>query len=53
MTLAVSISARELSGRHLVRRIEQALQRHDFDPARLVLVTEGVPISVAHSLACA
>jgi len=42
MSLAVNISARELTGRDLRNRIEQALQRHDFDPARLVLeITES------------
>ena len=41
MTLSVNISARELTGRDLRSRVEQALQRHDFDPARLILeITE-------------
>ncbi len=41
MTVAVNISARELTGRDLRNRVEQALQRHDFDPARLILeITE-------------
>jgi len=42
MSLAVNISARELTGRDLRNRVEQALQRHEFDPARLVLeITES------------
>jgi EAL domain-containing protein (putative c-di-GMP-specific phosphodiesterase class I) len=42
MSLAVNISARELTGRDLRNRVEQALRRHDFDPARLVLeITES------------
>jgi EAL domain-containing protein (putative c-di-GMP-specific phosphodiesterase class I) len=42
MSLAVNISARELTGRDLRIRVERALQRHDFDPARLVLeITES------------
>ena len=42
MSLAVNISARELTGRDLRRRVEQALRRHDFDPARLILeITES------------
>jgi diguanylate cyclase (GGDEF)-like protein/PAS domain S-box-containing protein len=42
MTVAVNISARELTGRDLRSRIEVALRRHDFDPARLVLeITES------------
>jgi len=46
MTIAVNISARELTGRDLRNRIEQALQRHDFDPARLVLeITESSILS--------
>jgi len=42
ISLAVNISARELSGRHLRNRVEQALARHHFDPARLILeITES------------
>ncbi|NMM23190.1 MAG: PAS domain S-box protein [Phycicoccus sp.] len=42
MSLAVNVSARELTGRDLRIRVEQALQRHDFDPTRLVLeITES------------
>lgn len=42
MSLAVNISARELTGRDLRNRVEQALHRHDFDPSRLVLeITES------------
>jgi diguanylate cyclase (GGDEF)-like protein/PAS domain S-box-containing protein len=42
MSLAVNISSRELTGRDLRNRVEQALHRHDFDPARLVLeITES------------
>jgi diguanylate cyclase (GGDEF)-like protein/PAS domain S-box-containing protein len=42
MSLAVNISARELTGPDLRRRVEGALQRHDFDPARLILeITES------------
>ena len=42
MSLAVNISARELTGRDLRSRVEQALHRHDFDPSRLVLeITES------------
>ena len=42
MTLAVNISARELTGRDLRSRVEQALDRHDFNPARLILeITES------------
>jgi EAL domain-containing protein (putative c-di-GMP-specific phosphodiesterase class I) len=47
MSLAVNISARELTGRDLRRRVEQALQRHAFDPARLILeITES---SILHA----
>ena len=50
MTLAVNISARELTGRDLRSRVEQALQRHDFDPARLVLeITESSILSAGPS----
>jgi len=50
MTLAVNISARELTGRDLRIRVEQALQRHHFDPARLVLeVTESSILSAGPS----
>jgi diguanylate cyclase (GGDEF)-like protein/PAS domain S-box-containing protein len=42
MTLAVNISARELTGHDLRGRVERALIRHDFDPARLILeITES------------
>lgn len=42
MSLAVNVSARELTGRDLRNRVEEALRRHDFDPARLVLeITES------------
>ncbi len=42
MSLAVNISARELTGRDLRIRVQQALRRHDFDPTRLVLeITES------------
>ena len=42
MTIAVNISARELTGRDLRSRVERALARHDFDPARLILeITES------------
>jgi diguanylate cyclase (GGDEF)-like protein len=42
LTVAVNVSARELTGRDLRTRVEQALRRHDFDPARLVLeITES------------
>ena len=41
MSLAVNISTRELTGRDLRKRVERALQLHDFDPARLILeITE-------------
>ena len=50
MTLAVNISARELTGRDLRSRVEQALQRHDFDPARLILeITESSILSAGPS----
>ena len=50
MSLAVNISARELTGRDLRSRVEQALQRHDFDPARLVLeITESSILSAGPS----
>jgi len=53
MTLAVNISARELTGRDLRSRLEQALERHDFDPARLVLeITESSILSVATPPSC-
>jgi diguanylate cyclase (GGDEF)-like protein/PAS domain S-box-containing protein len=42
MTIAVNISARELTGHDLRGRVERALIRHDFDPARLILeITES------------
>lgn len=42
MSLAVNVSARELTGRDLRIRVEQALERHGFDPTRLVLeITES------------
>jgi EAL domain-containing protein (putative c-di-GMP-specific phosphodiesterase class I) len=42
ISVAVNISARELTGRDLRNRVEQALRRHDIDPARLVLeITES------------
>lgn len=42
LSVAVNISARELAGRGLRARIEQALSRHDFDASRLILeVTES------------
>jgi len=50
MSLAVNISARELTGRDLRSRVEQALQRHDFDPARLILeITESSMLSAGPS----
>ena len=50
MTLAVNISARELTGRDLRSRVEQALSRHDFDPARLILeITESSILSAGPS----
>jgi diguanylate cyclase (GGDEF)-like protein/PAS domain S-box-containing protein len=42
MTVAVNVSARELTGRDFRSRVEQALRRHDVDPKRLVLeITES------------
>ena len=42
MTIAVNISARELTGRDLRSRVERALARHDFNPTRLILeITES------------
>ncbi len=50
MSLAVNISARELTGRDLRSRIDQALRRHDFDPTRLVLeITESSIVSAGPS----
>ncbi|MEO6142926.1 MAG: EAL domain-containing protein [Dermatophilaceae bacterium] len=50
MTLAVNISARELTCRDLRSRVEQALQRHDFDPARLILeITESSVLAAGPS----
>jgi diguanylate cyclase (GGDEF)-like protein/PAS domain S-box-containing protein len=50
MTLAVNISARELTGRDLRSRVEQALSRHDFDPSRLILeITESSILSAGPS----
>jgi diguanylate cyclase (GGDEF)-like protein/PAS domain S-box-containing protein len=42
MTIAVNVSARELTGNRFRERVEEALGRHDVDPTRLVLeVTES------------
>jgi len=50
LTLAVNISARELTGRDLRSRIEQALTRHSFNPARLILeITESSILSAGPS----
>jgi diguanylate cyclase (GGDEF)-like protein/PAS domain S-box-containing protein len=50
MSLAVNVSARELTGRDLRSRVESALRRHDFDPARLVLeITESSILSAGPS----
>ena len=50
LSLAVNISARELTSRDLRTRIEQALRRHDFDPSRLVLeITESSILSAGPS----
>ena len=50
MTLAVNISARELTDCDLRSRVEQALQRYDFDPARLILeITETSILSAGPS----
>jgi diguanylate cyclase (GGDEF)-like protein/PAS domain S-box-containing protein len=50
MTLAVNVSARELTGRDLRSRVETALRRHAFDPARLVLeITETSILSAGPS----
>ena len=50
MTVAVNVSARELTGRDLRNRVETALRRHDFDPARLVLeITESSILSAGPS----
>ncbi len=50
LSLAVNVSARELTGRDLRSRIDQALRRHDFDPARLILeITESSILSAGPS----
>jgi diguanylate cyclase (GGDEF)-like protein/PAS domain S-box-containing protein len=50
VSLAVNISARELTGRDLRSRVEQALDRHDFDPTRLILeITESSMLSAGPS----
>ena len=50
MSVAVNISARELTGRDLRSRVEQALSRHDFNPARLILeITESSILSAGPS----
>jgi EAL domain-containing protein (putative c-di-GMP-specific phosphodiesterase class I) len=47
MTVAVNVSAREITGRDFRSRVEDGLQRHDVDPARLVLeITES---SILHA----
>ena len=50
LSVAVNLSARELTGKDLRTRIEQALQRHSFDPTRLVLeITETSILSAGPS----
>jgi len=50
MSVAVNISARELTGRDLRSRVEQALDQHNFDPARLILeITESSILSAGPS----
>ncbi|MGZ6791653.1 MAG: EAL domain-containing protein, partial [Mycobacteriales bacterium] len=50
LTVAVNVSARELGGRDLRSRVEQALRRVGFDPARLVLeITESSILRASHS----
>ena len=42
LNIAVTVSARELTSMDLRQRVEQALTRHGFDPARLILeITES------------
>jgi diguanylate cyclase (GGDEF)-like protein/PAS domain S-box-containing protein len=49
-TLAVNVSARELTGKDLRNRVEQALLRHEFDPRRLILeITESSILSAGPS----
>ncbi|MEO6471436.1 MAG: EAL domain-containing protein [Aeromicrobium sp.] len=47
MSIAVNISARELTGRVMRERIESALQRHSFDPSRLILEITETSILIA------
>ncbi|MGB8651453.1 MAG: EAL domain-containing protein [Mycobacteriales bacterium] len=46
LSVAVNVSARELTSRDMHGRVERALERHDVDPARLVLeITESSILS--------
>jgi diguanylate cyclase (GGDEF)-like protein/PAS domain S-box-containing protein len=50
MTVAVNISSRELTGKDLRNRVEQALKLYDFDPSRLILeITESSILSAGPS----
>jgi len=50
MSVAVNISARELTGRDLRSRVERALDQHSFDPSRLILeITESSVLSAGPS----
>ena len=50
MTIAVNVSARELTGNRFRERVEEALERHDVDPTRLVLeVTESSILQAGRS----
>ena len=50
LSLAVNVSARELTGRDLRNRIEEAVRRHEFDPRRLILeITESSILSAGPS----
>lgn len=53
MSVAVNISARELTGRVTRERVERALRRHSFDPARLVLEITETSILIAGASAVA
>ncbi len=50
MSLAVNVSARELTGDAFRQRVEDALRRHEVDPARLMLeVTESSIMNAGRS----